>query len=189
VCRDFEISEEIHAAVIPEEYPVRGDFTLVAAGGALAAHPTFTSEFRIKLDLSPGSWAAVRARLEEQDRFAKCGMALDPEKVVRQLRELAGNGFKVKVPARIFRTIVLPADLAETVTVARHEVGVAITRNALQVSRDLLWYSATVGLRLPAELRGQVARSGPVPAPAPVALLHAAPLEGHADREAGAHRD
>jgi hypothetical protein len=116
-------------------------------------------------------------------------MALDPENVVRQLRELAGNGFKVKVPARIFRTIVLPADLAETVTVARHEVGVAITRNALQVSRDLLWYSATVGLRLPAELRGQVARSGPVPAPAPVALLHAAPLEGHADREAGAHRD
>jgi hypothetical protein len=181
VCRDFEVSEEIHAAVLPEAYPVRGHFTLVAADDALTARPHFTSEFRIKLDLSPGSWAAVRARLEEQDRFAKCGMAMDPEKVMGQLRELAGNGFKVKVPSRIFRTIVLPAHLAESVTVARQEVGVAITQNALLISRDLLWYSATVGLHLPASLRGHVASSGSIPAPAPVALLHPAnAAAGHA---------
>jgi hypothetical protein len=182
VCRDFEISEEIHGAVLPEQYPVRGHFTLVAADDALTAQPHFTSEFRVKLDLSPGSWTAVRARLEEQDRFGKCGMAMDPEKVMVQLRELAARGFKVKVPARIFRAIVLPAHLAESVTVARHQVGVAITQNALRISRDLLWYSATVGLRLPAALRGQVASSGPVPAPAPVALLH--PAHGAAGRDA-----
>jgi hypothetical protein len=189
VCRDFTITEEIHGAVVPEEYPVHGDFTLVAADGALTAQPSFTSEFRIKLDLSPGSWAAVRARLEEQDRFVKCGMALDPEKVMLQLRELVGNGFNVKVPARIFRTIVLPADLAESVTVARHEVGVAITGSALQVSRDMLWYSATVGLRLPAALRGQMASSGPIPLPTPGALLHAATAEVLANRVAGAPQD
>jgi hypothetical protein len=172
VCRDFEVSEEIHGAILPEAYPVRGHFTLVASDDALTAQPDFTSQFRVKLDLSPGSWAAVRARLEEQDRFSKCGMAMDPEKVLVQLRELAAKGVKIKVPARVFRTIVLPAHLAESVTVARHEVGVAITQNALRISRDMLWYSATVGLRLPVELRGQVAGPGPIATPAPVALLH-----------------
>lgn len=174
VCRDFEINQEIHGAVIPEEYPVRGNFALVAADSALTASPTFDSEFRVKLDLSPGSWAAVWARLQEQDSFSKCGMGMDPEKVLGQLRELAGNGFNIRVPARIFRTVVLPAHLAESVTVAHHEVGVAVTQNALQISGDLLWYSATVGVRLPAALRAQVASAGPIHAPAPLAVVHAA---------------
>jgi hypothetical protein len=154
-CRDFEASQEIHGAVVPEEYPVRGSFSLLAADDALTAIPAFDDEFRIKLDLSPGSWAAVKAQLEGQDRFSKCGMAMDPEKVLGGLRDLVDAGLKVKIPARVFRSVVLPAHLADSVMVARQEVGVAVSGNTLQIADGLLWYSAAVGVRLPAALRGR----------------------------------
>ena len=147
VCRDFELTQEIDGTVTPEAYPVRGTFALDATDRTLIARPAFSRDFRIKLDLSPGSWDAVRARLREQDRFSKCGVAMDPEKVLAQLRELAGNGFNVRVPARVFRNIELRAHVADKVTVAQREVGVAVTRNALYTSPDLLWYSARVAVR------------------------------------------
>jgi hypothetical protein len=178
LCHDFEASQEIHGAVVPEKYPVRGHFSLLASDDALTAVPAFDDEFRIKLDLSPGSWAAVRSQLEDQDRFSKCGMGMDPEKVLGELRELVGAGFKVKIPARVFRPVVLPAQLADSVMVARQEVGVEVTRNTLRVAGGVLWYSAAVGVQLPAALRGNArAREG-----APVALVQHAAVPGHAER-------
>jgi hypothetical protein len=171
VCRDFALTQEIDGTVTPEAYPVRGTFALAATDKVLIARPAFSREFRIKLDLSPGSWDSVRARLREQDQFSKCGVAMDPEKVLAQLRELAGNGFNVRVPARVFRNIELRAHVAESVTVAQREVGVAVTKNALYTSPDLLWYSATVAVRTttpPAQNRTAD------PAPGPSAPLHAA---------------
>jgi hypothetical protein len=74
-------------------------------------------------------------------------MAMDPEKVLARLRELAGNGFDVKVPDRVFRSIELRAHVAESVTVAQRRVSVAVTQNTLYTSPELLWYSARVAVR------------------------------------------
>ena len=146
VCRDFELTQEIDGTVTPDAYPVHGTFALAATGRSFIAKPAFSREFRIKLNLTPGSWDAVRARLREQDRFSKCGVAMDPEKVLAQLRELVGNGFNVRVPAHVFRSIELRAQVAESVTVAQREVAVAVTDNALYTSPDLLWYSAKIAV-------------------------------------------
>jgi hypothetical protein len=176
VCRDFEASQEIHGVVVPEAYPVRGSFALAAEAGSLTARPAFPDEFRVKLDLAPGSWSAIRATLEEQDRFLKCGMALDVEKVIGQLRDLAGNGFDVRVPARVFRTVVLPAQIAESVNVGGYELGVAASRTSLHTCRNVLWYSASVGVRVPASLRARLPRLEPVPLRVPFSVLQAGPM-------------
>jgi hypothetical protein len=173
VCRDFEASQEIHGVVVPEAFPVRGSFALAAESGSLTARPSFPDAFRLKLDLSPGSWSAVRAALEEQDRFLKCGMALDAEKAMGQLRELAGGGFDVKVPGRVFRTVELPAQVAESVSVGGYELGVAASQTRLHICRNVLWYSASVGVRVPASLRARTPK--PVPLRVPFSVLHAGP--------------
>jgi hypothetical protein len=168
VCRSFKVEQAIYGSVVPEEYPVRGTFLLEAAGQSLTAQPTFTDVFKVKLDLSPQSWAAVRAQLEGQDKLTRCGVGLDPDKVLAQLRDLATvQGFDVKIPRRLFRSITLPAQVAQSVKVDEHEVRIALQSSALHVTPQALWYRASVGVR-PAVHAG-----GPGPGSRPsYALLH-----------------
>jgi hypothetical protein len=91
VCKDFEAEQTVRGAVIPEDYPVQGAFTLHTGPRTLAARPSFPDAFRVKLDLDPGSWSAVRARLDREDTLGRCGLALDADKALRELRALAGR--------------------------------------------------------------------------------------------------
>ena len=159
VCKDFQAEQTVQGGVIPEDYPVQGSFRLQTGPGTLTAKPTFPDEFRVKLDLDPGSWAAVRARLQREDRLGRCGLALDPEKALADLRALAGRGFDVRLPGQIFRTVALPAQAAQTVRVDTHAVGVQVSQNGLSLGRAAVWYSAQVAVRLPAGLRAPQARS------------------------------
>ena len=154
VCKDFQATQDVSGGVIPEEYPVAGSFRLRTAPNSLTAKPEFTETFRVRLDLDPGSWAAVRARLEKEDRVGRCGLALNPDKALAELRTLAGRGFDVKLPRQLFRTVVLPAEGAQTVQVEQQQVHVAVHQNALRLGEDLVWYSAQVNVELPKGLLG-----------------------------------
>ena len=156
VCKDFEATQDVSGGVIPEEYPVAGSFRLRTAPNSLTAKPDFTETFRVRLDLDPGSWAAVRARLEKEDRVGRCGLALNPDKALAELRTLAGRGFDVKLPRQLFRTVVLPAEGAQTVQVEQQQVHVAVHQNALRLGEDLVWYSAQVNVELPKGLLGSL---------------------------------
>jgi hypothetical protein len=101
----------------------------------------------------------VRARLQREDRLGRCGLALDPDKAMAQLRELASRGFDVRLPAQIFRTVALPAEAAQSVQVGGHDVGVRVSQNALELGPVAVWYSARVAVELPATLQQAQARS------------------------------
>jgi len=159
VCKDFQAEQTVQGDVIPEEYPVEGAFTLHTAPRTLTAKPTFPDEFRVKLDLDPGSWAAVRARLQQEDRLGRCGLALDTDKALADLRGLAGRGFDVRLPSQLFRTIALPAQAAQEVLVDGHPVAVRVSQNAVALGPTAVWYSARVEAELPAGLRNLQARS------------------------------
>jgi hypothetical protein len=149
VCRDFQATQDVSGGVIPEEYPVAGSFRLRAAPNSLTAKPEFTETFRVRLDLDPGSWSAVRARLQKEDRLGRCGLALDPDKALAELRGIADRGFDVRLPRQLFRTVVLPAEGAQTVQVEQQQVHVSVHQNALRMGEDLVWYSAQVNVELP----------------------------------------
>ena len=174
VCRDFRIEQELDGTVVPEEYPVRGTFVLKAVGQSLTAQPSFTDTFRVKLDLSPASWAAVRAQLEAQDTLTRCGAGMDPDQVLAELSDLATfKGFDVKIPRRLFREITLPAEVAQSVNVDEHQVRIALEDSALHVTSQALWYRASVGVRPEAQAAGLRAAAEPPS----FALLHA-PVPG-----------
>jgi hypothetical protein len=155
VCRDFQAEQTVQGGVIPEDYPVEGTFTLQAAPRTLTAKPAFPDEFRVRLDLDPRSWAAVRARLQQEDRFGRCGLALDADKALADLRALAGRGLDLRLPGQIFRTVALPAQAAQIVQVAGHAVEVRVSQNELGLGPLAVWYSARVELTLPAELQAR----------------------------------
>jgi hypothetical protein len=156
VCKDFQATQDVSGGVIPEQYPVAGSFRLRTAPNSLTAKPDFTETFRVRLDLDPGSWAAVRARLQKEDRVGRCGLALDPEKALAELRTIADRGFDVKLPRQLFRTVVLPAEGAQTVQVEQQQVHVSVHQNALSLGEDLVWYSAQVNVELPKGLLGSL---------------------------------
>lgn len=149
ICKDFAATQTVSGGVVPEEYPVAGSFRLRTAPNSLTAKPEFTETFRIRLDLDPGSWQAVRARLQKEDRVGRCGLALDPEKALAELRAIADRGFDVKLPRQLFRTVVLPAEGAQTVLVEDQPVHVAVHQNALRLGEEFVWYSAQVDVELP----------------------------------------
>jgi hypothetical protein len=156
VCKDFQATQSVTGGVIPEKYPVTGSFRLRTAPNSLTAKPDFTETFRVRLDLDPGSWAAVRARLQKEDRVGRCGLALNPDKALTELRTIADRGFDVKLPRQLFRTVVLPAEGAQTVQVEQQQVHVAVHQNALRLGEDLVWYSAQVNVELPKGLLGSL---------------------------------
>ncbi|HEY3175998.1 MAG TPA: hypothetical protein VGK94_09610, partial [Candidatus Polarisedimenticolia bacterium] len=144
VCKDFETTQEISGRVKPEEYPVRGSFLLAAGKDSITATPRFDPEFRLKVELSPESWAKVRAALEAQDDISRCGLALDPDKIFGKLQELVGKGFKIHLPRKLLRPVALPTGVSESVEVEGRRVAVAVTQNALRIAPDGLWYSIDV---------------------------------------------
>jgi hypothetical protein len=161
VCKDFQAEQTVQGGVIPEAYEVEGSFTLHTGPRSLTARPSFPDEFKIKLDLDPGSWAAVRARLQREDRLGRCGLALDPDKALRDLRALAARGFDVRLPAQVFRTVALPSEGAQQVQVDGQSVRVRVSQNALHLGPVAVWYSARVAVEIPATLRAHARSSTP----------------------------
>lgn len=150
LCRDFKIEEQsLNGVALQDEFPVSGHFELAAGPGVLTALPVFPDRFRVGLDLDPRSWAAVRARLEEQDQWDHCGMAMDPDKVLAELQERAHIGVMIKLPSKLFRTITLPSGITESVEVGDRDLKIAATQYGLHVTPDVIWYSANVQVELP----------------------------------------
>jgi hypothetical protein len=146
VCRDFEVDETLEGRAIPEEHRLRGKFAVAAGSRALTARPEFDRKVRVRFDLLPASWDVLRVRLAAEDRFTRCGLALDPVALLEKLRDLADRGVVVRLPEKLFRPIVLPTQMAEKVTVAERELQLEMAQTRLRLSPEILWYGADVTL-------------------------------------------
>ena len=149
ICNDFEVTQSVEGRIEHRDYPVTGRFTMAAGPDDLRALPSFDDRFRIHPVLGAESWKAVRRALEEQDRFGRCGMGLDPEKVMSQLNDLVNAGFVVKLPRKLFRPVRLPTRLTPTVRVMDGAVSVELTQSRLEAGPDGVWYGVWVKAGLP----------------------------------------
>jgi hypothetical protein len=141
VCRDFEVKRVLEGRVLADEYPLQGSFRLSAGGGSVRAEPVFPRQrFRIRVDLAPESWQQVRDAIEEQDRVLRCGLALDPGKVLDRLRATLAKGFDLKLPATLFRAVELPAAVRQRVQVQERSVDLSLHPRDLRVTPTAAWY-------------------------------------------------
>jgi len=165
VCHDFEATKRLEGEVIAREYPVTGAFQLSAGPETLRAEPRFPPrEFRIGVDMTDRSWAEVRAAIQEQDDVTKCGLALDPDKLLSKIRERLREGFDVKLPRSLFRPVDFPAGVRQDVMIQDRRVDLAVQTHALRITPVAVWYGADVHTRIQPE--GAAAPS-PAPSPSP----------------------
>jgi len=148
-CRDFEVEERLQATAFPDIYRVSGAFVLSEDRGLVIAKPEFPAEkYRVRLDLTPESWAKVEAAVRSQDTFDKCGMAIDPADVLPKLQKLASAGFDFKLPRSIFRSVEMPAQFRSRVEVQGTQVDVAVDPKVMRLTKEYLWYSASLKARI-----------------------------------------
>jgi hypothetical protein len=148
VCRDFEVKRTIQGRVMPAVHTFKGSLRLIPTADSVMALPSFADRpYRLKVDLTPESWAEVRSALQDQDSVFKCGLALEPDKIVAKLRELTLNGFDVRLPRALFRDFELPASLEQSVRVEEKTLTVSVKPNDLRTAEDALWLSAALQVR------------------------------------------
>jgi hypothetical protein len=158
-CRDFEVEQRVEGRVVPREYLLRGEFFVTADGDAIAVQPRFAERtIEVQVEPSAATWRGVRAALDSQDTFWRCGVALKPEEIEEQLRELVARGFEVRLPDSLFRQVRLPAAVSGTLRVGDRDVQLNIRPTALKLTTDMLWYGADLETRL-----GDESGARPVP--------------------------
>lgn len=145
ICKDFETTQAIKGRVLPQRHILKGALRLANAGGRLTETPLFPNRgIRLRMDLTPESWAAVDKALRAQDTFGKCGMFADAADGIAFLRALAAKGIEVNLPDSIFRAVDLPARVQESVLVNQRPVGLRLTAESLRIDTATLWSSASV---------------------------------------------
>ncbi len=151
VCKDFEFHDRLRGTILPASYSVAGHFVLSATSRAVVASPRFADQkFRLRLDLTPESWAKVQRAIEAQDSFGKCGVAIDPSKIMEKLRGLGQKGFEVRIPRSLVRPVNLPASVEEQLNVQDHAVALSVKPGVLGLDKDALVFSSSVSTSLAA---------------------------------------
>jgi len=112
------------------------------------------------------SWAEVRAAIQEQDDVTKCGLGLDPDKLLAKIRERLHEGFDVKLPPSLFRPVDFPAAVQQDVMIQDRRVDLAVQTHALRITPTAVWYAADVHTRIQPESPGGSAAPSAAPSPA-----------------------
>jgi hypothetical protein len=84
------------------------------------------------VDLDAESWKRVRTTLAEQDRLFRCGLALDPDRIIGRLRRRLRREFTVRLPRMLFRPVDLPAGFRQSVAVEGSDVSLALTTRTVR---------------------------------------------------------
>lgn len=147
VCRDFEIQRRLEAFLEPTVETFSGALLLQATETGLRAVPTFEDvPYLVKPVPTAESWATIEEALRQQDSFLRCGLALDPDTMLPKLRERLEQGFKVRLPKKLFRPFDLPASIRTTIEHAGLSLELSVRPGELRFADAALWYSSRISV-------------------------------------------
>jgi len=157
VCGDADITRDVTGTVVPEDYKISGSFAIKAEGEAVTLVPEFPDlAVRIFTKPTDQAWGVVDDVVKDQR--AGCEMALNKIDIKAKLSEILGHGFNVKIPQKIFKPILLPAGLSQSLELQGITLALRIKPTVVVVSEERIWYGADLALE-----------SAPRPAAAPKA--------------------
>jgi hypothetical protein len=148
VCNDFETRQVLRGRVRPQRHVIRGDLVLSSNPRGIVVDPEFPRErYPISMELDAASWERIRGALEDQDKLSRCGLMMNPDSVVRELRGLGIRGLRFRLPRVVYRTFVLPASLSESVRILDAPVRLTVRPHRLRIASGIFWYGADVEVR------------------------------------------
>jgi hypothetical protein len=160
VCRGFEFDETLAGELLPfrQELTTRIRYTILDS--SIVGRPRVQREkIRLPADLTDGSWKKVQNALLEQDRFSRCGMVLNADSALTKLRQLAGRGVRIRLPARMFKPFRFPVMLEDQYRRGGYAIAAHAFDPAIAVTSEYLRFGFRVNLRVSpaAERRGSQA--------------------------------
>jgi hypothetical protein len=112
VCKGFQYRDTLDGVALPFRAALRGVVHLALADSFLVGKTTVRRD-RIRVPAAPtqASRDRVLRALEEQDRFGRCGIAMDADTTLQQILQLLKKGVAVRLPARIFPAFRIPVTM------------------------------------------------------------------------------
>lgn len=146
VCGDTEVTRTVTAAVVPQDYSVKGRFDISADSEKLVLRPRFPDlAMRVFVDPSEEAWKLVEEVVK--DRPKGCEIALGKVDVKEKLSGLLGKGFNVKIPQKIFKPIRLPAGISQSLEIQGVKLALEVKPAGVLVADDRIWYGADLNLK------------------------------------------
>ncbi|MGH7726116.1 MAG: hypothetical protein ACREOU_11885 [Candidatus Eiseniibacteriota bacterium] len=142
ICRGFETRQTLSGYSPPLTHTLKARTRFVLADGRAEGRPQLEREkVRVRFDLIDRSWAKVRQVFVEQDEFLKCGMAIDPDRMVGLVRKIGEKGVRIRLPGALPR-FTIPVSFAESIADSAYQIDVEILRPELSVRPDHLRFGA-----------------------------------------------
>ncbi len=155
LCRDFEVERVLEGQVLGQQHRLGVVIRLASGDGFLSATPELADRrVKLRVDLTAESWASIERELSAQDRLARCGALLKPERVLAELRALAARGIEVRLPEELVRSVRLPARIAQEVRLGSRSVELLLRRPSLRVDGELVWSTARISAKTEPRLPG-----------------------------------
>jgi hypothetical protein len=145
-CGSLDVTRDVDGSAVPETYDLKGRFDLAADRGALVVDPEF-GEVKIQVKVAPSAaaWKVVDDLIAEQTGL--CGTALGKIDVKDKLAKIMDRGFGVKLPAKLFRPIHLPAGIRQSMELQGIQLLLEVKPTGLTVTPHRIWYGADIATR------------------------------------------
>ena len=145
VCNGFRDTVTATGLILPQEHTLYGTMILATRGDSVLILPSIRRDRHpIEMTLSDSSWSTVERRLAEEDRLSRCGLLMNARKCQERLRQLGLAGIKIRLPAGLFPTVVLPARISRSVRILDQSVLLDLGANSIRSRRGIFWSSARI---------------------------------------------
>jgi hypothetical protein len=152
LCRSFSFEEVLVGEVKPMRHELTTRIRFAVYDSVIAGRPRVDRD-RISLstDLTDASWSKVQEALEQQDRFSRCGIAMDPKSVMEKLYAVGRRGIKIRLPERIFKPFRVPVVLDDEYETGGYRIEARAYDPEIHIERDYLRFALNADLRVRAD--------------------------------------
>ena len=112
VCKGFQYRDTLDGVALPFRSELHGVVHLALADSFLVGKSTVRRD-RIRVPAAPTQTSRDRVlrMLQDQDRFSRCGLAMDADTTLQQLLQLLKTGVAVRLPAKLFPPFRIPVTM------------------------------------------------------------------------------
>jgi len=167
VCRGFGFQEILDGEVVPFSHVLHTRIRFTPEESRITGHPVVRRDrISVPCEFTPKSLTKVREALREQDRFLRCGIAMDPDTVLARLRQLVRSNIRIRLPRSLFKPFSVPVSLEEEYEAGDFRISARAQDPEVEVRPEYLMFGFRAALRVlppPLAASGDTLRTKVVP--------------------------
>jgi hypothetical protein len=149
VCGGFNFEETLTGDVLPFSQVVQTRIRFRADSSRFVGTPLVRQDrISVPCEFTPASLGKVRAALLEQDKFAKCGMVMDADAVLADLRTVIRRKVRFGLPRTIFKPFSVPVSVRQQYDTGDFRITAQMEDPEVVVRREYLRFGFRAALKV-----------------------------------------